>query len=63
MKTKYEMKEVLNIVTEVGTFGDLDIPDPTIKEIANKNQGMTDEELQEIIKQSIQENAKLVKLL
>lgn len=57
------MKENLSIVTEVGVFGDLDIKDPTVKEIKkkNSNEALSEAELQEIIKESIQNNAKLIK--
>ena len=52
--------EKLNIVTEVGTFGSLNIDDPTAVEVKKKKKGeYTEEELQELINESIAENAKL----
>lgn len=47
-KTK---NEEYNIVTEVGVFGDLNIEDPTSKKVK------TEDELQELIKDSIEHNA------
>ena len=45
--------EELNIVTEVGVFGSLDIDDPTKKKVNSKN-GKTD--LDEMIQEAIVEN-------
>lgn len=45
--------EELNIVTEVGVFGELDINDPTKKKVKNKD------EIQKMIEESIMENAKI----
>ena len=51
-------KEEFNIVTEVGVFGDLNIEDPTIKSVKKKNNtNYTEEELESLIKESINSNA------
>lgn len=42
----------MNIVTEVGTFGDLDINDPTATKVKKKKK-----EIDELIQESIKENA------
>jgi hypothetical protein len=47
--------EKLSIVTEVGTFGDLNIQDPTSKETEKLNNDSPDD-IEEIIKQSIEKN-------
>lgn len=52
------MKEEYNIVTEVGVFGDLNINDPTVQSVKKKNnEDSTDEEIQQMISESIQTNA------
>lgn len=48
MKSKPE--EELHIVTEVGTFGSLNIKDPSKRKIKK------DEDLEEVIRQSIEDN-------
>ena len=53
------MEEKLNIVTEVGTFGSLCIDDPTAVEVKKKKKQYTEEELNELIQESINENSKL----
>ncbi len=45
--------EELNIVTEVGVFGDLDINDPTKKKVKNK------EEVDKLIQEAIIENSNI----
>lgn len=42
----------MSIVTEVGTFGDLDIEDPTVKKVKKSKK-----EIDELIQESIKENA------
>ena len=50
----------LHIVTEVGIFGELDINDPTIKKIKNKNnENLSESDLQEMIQESIQNNSNI----
>lgn len=44
----------LNIVTEVGVFGNLDIDDPTVKKVKRKD-GETD--IDDVIAEAIAENA------
>jgi len=46
-------KGELHIVTEVGTFGDLNITDPTKKKVAKK-----DEDMDALIREAHQENIK-----
>ena len=54
----YNNKEEFNIVTEVGVFGDLNIEDPTVKSVKKKNNNnYTEEELDALIKESINSNA------
>ena len=53
-------KEEFNIVTEVGVFGDLNIDDPTIKSVKKKNNtNYTDEEIETLIRESINNNANI----
>lgn len=47
----------LYIVTEVGTFGDIDIDDPTVMKVKKKKKS----ELDEIIEQAIKENEENLK--
>ena len=50
--------EEYSIITEVGTFGDLNIDDPTVKPIKKKNNtNYTEEEIESLIKESINNNA------
>jgi hypothetical protein len=50
--------EEYSIITEVGTFGDLNIEDPTVKSIKKKNNtNYTEEEIDSLIKESISNNA------
>ena len=54
-------KEEFNIVTEVGVFGDLNIDDPTVKSIKKKNNtNYTEDEINELIKESINTNATVI---
>jgi hypothetical protein len=46
-----EKNDELYIITEVGTFGDLNITDPTKKKVKKKNK-----ELDVLIEEAIQEN-------
>ena len=46
--------EELNIVTEVGVFGELDINDPTKKKVKNKD------EIQKMIEEAIMENSQII---
>jgi len=51
-------KKEYSIVTEVGVFGELNINDPTVKKVKTKNNGdLTEDELNGIINESIQNNA------
>lgn len=47
--------ETLGIVTEVGVFGELDINDPTVTEVANKKKKSVDN-IDEMIAESINAN-------
>lgn len=40
-----------SVVTEVGTFGDVNIKDPTVRNVEKEN------DMDELIKQSIKENS------
>lgn len=53
------MKEDLNIVTEVGIFGNLNIEDPTITKIKKKNADLSEEELNKLIQESVRANANI----
>ena len=44
------------IITEVGTFGSLNINDPTVKTIKDN---MTEEDMNQLIKESINSNASI----
>lgn len=48
----------MSVVTEIGTFGSLNIEDPTVKKVKEKKD-MTDEEMEALIKESIQHNANI----
>lgn len=48
----------MSIVTEIGTFGSLNIDDPTVKKVKDKKD-MTEEEIDALIKESIQHNANI----
>lgn len=48
------MDKELSVVTEVGTFGDLNIEDPTQKKVKKQN-----EDLEALIKEAVAENATL----
>lgn len=52
-----ESKETLVAVTEVGVFGDLDINDPTVTEVAQKKKDA--ENLDDLIAEAVTENAKI----
>lgn len=53
------MKENLNIVTEVGVFGDLNIEDPTVTNVKKKNTDLSEEELNKLIQESVRANASI----
>lgn len=53
------MPEELHIVTEVGVFGDLDIKDPTAKQIKRNTENLSEAEMQTIINEAMQANANI----
>lgn len=56
----YKNNEEYSIITEVGVFGDLNIEDPTVKNVKKKNNtDYTEEEIDALIKESINANGSI----
>jgi len=49
----------LNIITEVGVFGSLNIEDPTVSGVKKRKNDITEAELNELIQESIQNNSNI----
>lgn len=49
----------MSVVTEIGVFGSLNIEDPTTKKVKKANANLSDEEMEQLIQESIQHNANI----
>lgn len=49
----------MSVVTEIGVFGSLNIEDPTTAKVKKKNANLSEEEMEQLIQESIQNNANI----